>query len=116
MLFAFICLDKPDSASLRARLRPTHIEYMLSVVDRTVFGGPLQEDDGATSRGSIFAVEFPGRAEAEAFIRNVPYYRGGLFESVTIRRWKQMVPEPEKGFLLAELDRERRKQALRSDA
>ncbi len=116
MLFAFICLDKPNSAELRSRLRPTHIEYMMRILDQTAFGGPLQEDDGETSRGSIFAAEFASRAEAEAFIENEPYNRGGLFDSVTIRRWKQMVPEPEEGFLLAELARERRKQSRPAEA
>lgn len=116
MLFAFICLDKPDSQELRSRLRPTHIEYMMRILDRTAFGGPLQDDDGETSRGSIFAAEFASRADAEAFIANEPYNRGGLFESVTVRRWKQMVPEPEKGFLLAELERERRKQRPLAEA
>ena len=116
MLFAFICLDKPDSEGIRSRLRPTHIEYMLRILDRTAFGGPLQDNDGQTSRGSIFAAEFASRAEAEAFIANEPYNRGGLFESVSVRRWKQMAPEPKEGFLLAELERERRKQGLAAEA
>ena len=108
MLFAFICTDKPNAGALRAALRPAHIEYMLQAKDRTAFGGPLQHDDGATSRGSIFAIDFDSRADAEAFVANEPYNRGGLFESVIIHRWRQMVPEPYEGFLQEELERERR--------
>ena len=44
---------------------------------------------------------------AEVFIANEPYTKGCLFESVTIHRWRQMVPEPEEGFLLKELERQR---------
>lgn len=109
MLFAFVCIDKPNTRELRSRLRAPHIEYMLRVKDRTVFGGPIQEDDGETSCGSIFAIEFASRGHADAFIADEPYHRGGLFETVMIRRWRQMVPEIEEGFLLEELERERAK-------
>lgn len=107
MVFAFICIDKQDSEDLRSRLRAVHIEYMIRIKDKTVFGGPLQDDSGARSLGSIFAAEFPSRVDAEAFIANEPYHKGGLFESVSIHRWRQMVPEPEEGFLLKELERQR---------
>ena len=104
MLFAFILRDRPGSAELRDLLRAEHIEYMISIKDRTVFGGPLTSEDG-TSIGSVFAADFDDRAAAEAFIADEPYSRGGLFESVEVHGWRQMVPEPEEGFLLAELER-----------
>jgi len=107
MLFAFICIDKPCRAELRQRVRAEHIEYMIAVKDRTVFGGPLQSDDGATTFGSVFAIDFADREAAERFIAQEPYFRNGLFESVQIRRWGQMVPETEEGSLLGELRRQR---------
>jgi uncharacterized protein YciI len=107
MLFAFICTDKPYTSALRAKLRPAHIEYMMAVKDRTAFGGPLQQDNGAVALGSIFVIDFDTRADAEAFAANEPYNRGGLFESVVIHRWRQMVPEPHEGFLQEELERSR---------
>lgn len=108
MLFAFIVIDRPDSAELRDRLRADHIEYMLRVKDRTVFGGPLLDGDGKTL-GSILAADFKSRDAAEAFIAEEPYTKGGLFESVVIRRWKAMVPEPHEGFLQEELERQKAK-------
>jgi uncharacterized protein YciI len=107
MLFAFICIDKPDSADLRSRLRAEHIEYMIQIKDQTIFGGPLQDETGDRSLGSIFGADFPSRQDAEAFIADEPYTKGGLFESATIHRWRQMVPEPEEGYLLRELERQR---------
>ncbi len=107
MLFAFICVDKPDSSELRSKLRPPHLEYMIAVKDRTVFGGPLQDDAGEASQGSIFAIEFGSRAEAEAFLAEEPYNKGGLFQSTAIWRWRQMIPEVEEGQLLKLLERER---------
>ncbi len=109
MLFSFICIDKPGSAVLRSSLRAEHLSYMMGVKDRTIFGGPLQDDLGATSIGSIFVLDLGSRADAEAFIESEPYKRGGLFETVMIRRWRQMAPEPVEGFLQEELTRERAK-------
>ncbi len=110
MLFVFTCIDKPNSAELRLRLRVPHIEYMIRTLDRTAFGGPIKDEDGVSSLGSVFAIDFPDRAAAEAFLADEPYTKGGLFQSTEIRRWKQMVPEPEPGFLQKELERERAKQ------
>jgi len=107
MLFAFICVDKPNSTELRSRLRVPHLEYMIRIMDRTACGGPLKDDAGEASCGSLFAIEFESRADAEEFIAEEPYNKGGLFESVEIRRWAQMVPESEEGFLLKELARQR---------
>lgn len=73
MMFAFICFDNPGEADLRQRIRAEHIEYMIAVKDRTAFGGPLLAEDGETSIGSIFAIDFKNRAKAEAFIAEEPY-------------------------------------------
>ena len=107
MLFAFICFDQPGKAALRQEIRAEHIEYMIAVKDRTVFGGPLQDDSGDVTIGSIFAIDFPDRAAAEEFIASEPYTRSGVFEPPNIYPWKQMVPETEDGFLLKELERQR---------
>ncbi len=107
MLFAFICFDKPGMAELRQKVRAEHIEYMMLTKDRTVFGGPLQADDGETTIGSIFAIDFADRAAAEAFIAEEPYTKYGVFETPQIYPWKQMVPEVEEGFLERELARQR---------
>lgn len=107
MLFAFICFDKPGRADLRQRIRAEHIEYMIAALDRTAFGGPLQDDDGATTIGSIFAIDFADRAAAEAFIADEPYTKYGLFEPPQIYPWIQMAPEAEPGDLRRELERQR---------
>ncbi len=107
MLFAFICFDKPGKAELRQRIRAEHIEYMMAALDRTAFGGPLQDDDGETTIGSIFAIDFTDRAAAEAFIADEPYTKYGLFEPPQIYPWVQMAPELEPGSLQRELERQR---------
>ena len=106
MLFAFICFDRPGKADLRQRIRAEHIEYMIAVKERTVFGGPLQDESGEVTIGSIFAIDFEDRAAADAFIAAEPYTRDGLFEPPQIYPWKQMVPEIVEGNLQRELERQ----------
>lgn len=107
MLFAFICFDNPGMAELRQRIWAEHIEYMIAVKDRTVFGGPLKDDEGETTIGSIFAIDFEDRSAADKFIAGEPYTREGVFETPRIYRWGQMVPEVVEGALEQELERQR---------
>jgi len=81
---------------------------MLEVKDITVFGGPLLDDDGVTSVGSIFGISFDAREKAEDFIANEPYTREGLFASIEIFQWRQMVPEQSEGALLYELAQQKK--------
>jgi hypothetical protein len=47
------------------------------------------------------------RAEVAAFLTSEPYTLAGLFESVLVRSFRQMVPENRPGLLEEELRRER---------
>jgi uncharacterized protein len=108
MLFAFICFDQPGKADLRQRIRAEHIEYMMAVKDRTVFGGPLQDETGDITIGSVFAIDFVDRLAADAFIIDEPYTKNGVFSKPQIYPWKQMVPETEEGSLQRELERQQK--------
>ena len=107
MLFTFICFDQPGKALLRQEIRAEHIEYMIAVKNRTVFGGPLQDDSGEVTVGSIFAIDFADRAAADAFIAEEPYTKNGVFSPPQIYPWKQMVPELKEGSLQKELERQK---------
>lgn len=93
MLFAIYCVDRPASFSLRQATRPRHLEYLAGFRDRIVMAGPMLDDAGETSVGGLLIVDFPDRAEAEAFAQNDPYRKAGLFEAVIVRRWRQVIPE-----------------------
>jgi uncharacterized protein YciI len=107
MAFLVLCMDKPDGLALRKKTRSVHLEYMIRHKTRVVFGGPLTTDDGDRTVGSVMMLDFPDRPAVEVFLRDEPYTRAGLFESVIIRRWRQVVPEREPNFLENELARER---------
>ncbi|MGF1641788.1 MAG: YciI family protein [Rhodospirillales bacterium] len=92
MLFMFVCTDRPYHESLRAETRQAHLDYLGAFRSRVVMAGPTQTDDGAHMTGSLLIMDFDDRQAAEAFAAGDPYNKAGLFESVVIRRWKQVIP------------------------
>lgn len=93
MLFAIFCTDKPDSADIRAATRPAHLDYVGKVVDQVVLAGPTLSDDGEAMTGSLLLMDFADLAAARDFAANDPYNQAGLFESVIVRPWKQVLPK-----------------------
>lgn len=59
-------------------------------------GGPLENDEGGIV-GTILIVNVEDRAEAQAFTDNEPFHKAGVFETVMVRRWRQMQPEVSPG-------------------
>lgn len=93
MKFAIFCTDKPDGAETRAAARPAHLNYVRQVIDRVVMAGPTLSEDGQHMTGSLLIMEFDDLGEAQDFANNDPYFLAGLFESVIVRPWKQVLPE-----------------------
>ena len=90
MLYVFICEDKPDSEELRKSVRAQHLEYIQNYDVR--FAGPMLADDETTMIGSIIVIEAATRQAANAFAASDPYGEAGLFQQVTIRPFKQVIP------------------------
>lgn len=92
MLFALTCIDRSDAGSLRPDTRPAHVDYLKSNRNEIAFAGPLLADDGEKVIGSLVVVDAADKAAAEDFAANDPYAKAGLFESVTVHGWKQVIP------------------------
>lgn len=92
MLFIISCVDKPEPAHLRTENRSDHLSYLENLGDNLVAAGPTLTDDGEVATGSVLIVRFDNRAEAEVFAQGDPYNKAGLFESVSVKRWKQVFP------------------------
>ena len=93
MHIAIICLDKPDAALLRAEYRPAHLEYLQASADKLVLAGPLLSENAQNPVGSLIIMDLNDVAEARAFADGDPYKQAGVFESVTIRPWRQVFPK-----------------------
>lgn len=92
MLFAIFALDKPGAEQVRLDNRPAHVEYLKANGTAVVRAGPLQSNDGKAMIGSLLVVDMADRAAVEDFCANDPYAKADLFESVQIKRWKQVIP------------------------
>ena len=91
-MYAIICFDRPDSVPLRDRHRAAHVEFLNANKGRIVFGGPLKNTAEGPSSGALIVVDCATREEAAALIGADPFYRGGVYESVSIRAFKQVFP------------------------
>ncbi len=89
MAYAIITTDKADGAPLRAATRAEHLDYLKSKVHLLIAAGGLLQDDGSPGPGGILLVDTDDRAEAERFLAEDPFTRVGLFQSVTITRWRK---------------------------
>ena len=93
MQFMIYCQDKPGHSEVRAANRSAHLAYIEGFTKDIVIAGPLLTEDGATMIGSLLLMEFPSRAEAEAFSGGDPYRKAGLFQNVTITPWRKVLPK-----------------------
>ena len=89
--FAIHCIDKPDSAELRAATRAEHLAYIGKIVDSVLVAGPLLGLDGAPI-GSLLIIDFADRKAAIQFAADDPYALAGLFASVAVTAWKKVFP------------------------
>ena len=92
-MYAIVCFDRPDSASLRDAHRAAHQEFLKSNNGKIVFGGPLKNTAEGASTGAIIVVNCATREDAEAFIKGDPFLRNGVYESVAVRAFKQVFPQ-----------------------
>ena len=90
MFYALYCTDKEDHLDVRLDNRADHLEYIKALGDKLIMAGPTFEDDGETMNGGIIVVDMDSKSDVEAFAKDDPYNRHGLFESVIIRPWKKV--------------------------
>ena len=89
--FAIHCIDKPESAELRAHTRSAHLEHVNTHKDQVLVAGPLLRPDGR-AMGSLLIMDFEDRDAALAFSNADPYHLAGLFESRSITNWHKVLP------------------------
>jgi uncharacterized protein len=89
MPYVIQTLDKPNSAELRAATRAAHLEYLTARKGQLLAAGAVINDDGTGGHGGILIVDTDDRAAAERFINEDPFTKAGLFQSVTVVRWRK---------------------------
>lgn len=94
MKFVIMGRDGPDGHRKRPQLRPLHLKRLqeLDAAGRLILAGPFREQSG-TVAGSFVVIEAASLAEAEAFAREDPYTRQGVFQHVDVYPFDQVLPE-----------------------
>ena len=87
--YALICIDKPDHEALRAETRAAHLAYVAETGVVAQAGALTDEEDRML--GSLIILDVPDREAATRWGGSDPYFLAGLFQSVTLHRWKKVV-------------------------
>lgn len=91
MLYHILCKDKPGHLQTRLDNREAHLAVVNTLGDKLFAAGPLLNDRDEMV-GSVLIIEFDSDETAAAFCANDPYAQAGLFEDVTITRWRKTLP------------------------
>lgn len=99
LLYTIIGHDVPDSSTLRAELRPRHLEHLrvLQEEGRLIAAGPRPavdsvDPDAAGYAGSIVIATFDNIDDARAWADTDPYAIGGVFERVEVLPFVKVLP------------------------
>ena len=99
MLYAIIAEDTVNSLEQRLATRPAHLERLNTLLDqgRLILAGPHPAIDSpdpgeAGFTGSLVVAEFENLQEAEAWANDDPYKHAGVYQTVTVKPFKQVFP------------------------
>ncbi len=99
MLYAIIAQDIENSLEKRLAARPDHLSRLEQLRDegRLIIAGPHPaidaEDPGpAGFTGSLIIAEFDSLASARAWADDDPYIHAGVYEQVTIKPMRKVLP------------------------
>ncbi len=99
MLYAIVATDIPDSLERRLAVRPDHLARLSRLREggRLVLAGPLPAIDAADPgpagfTGSLVVAAFDSLPEAEAWAAADPYQAAGVYASVMVKPFRQVMP------------------------
>lgn len=99
MFYAIISQDAADSLSKRLATRPAHVERLEQLRDegRLILAGPHpaidSEDPGpAGFTGSLVVAEFDSLEDARQWADADPYLTAGVYERITVKPFKKVLP------------------------
>ncbi len=99
MLYAIIAEDKPNSLDKRLATRPEHVVRLekLKEQGQLILAGPHpaidNEDPGSAGfTGSLIIAEFNSFEDAQSWANADPYIKAGVYEHVTVKPFKKVLP------------------------
>ena len=99
MLYAIISQDVENSLEKRLSVRPAHIGRLEALKEqgRLIMAGPHPAIDNnepgpAGFSGSLVVAEFSSLEEAQAWADDDPYIKSGVYDTVTVKPFKKVLP------------------------
>ena len=99
MLYAIVGHDVPNSLAARLAARPAHVERLKALQEqgRMILAGPFPAIDSpdpgpAGFSGSLIVADFASLEAAQAWAAADPYVAAGVYESVSVKPFKQTMP------------------------
>lgn len=87
--FIIETFDKPEHQAVRKAARAAHLEFLDQNKKLLLACGAKLADDGTDLGGGLYVVALETREEAQRFIESDPFHAAGLFERVTLTRWRK---------------------------
>ena len=99
MLYAIIAEDIENSLEKRLSSRSAHVERLntLKSEGRLIIAGPhpaIDSEDPGTNgfTGSLIVAEFDSLESAQAWADKDPYIEAGVYDKVTVKPYKKVLP------------------------
>ncbi|ASP40405.1 hypothetical protein CHH28_17735 [Bacterioplanes sanyensis] len=99
MWYAIISEDVADSLNLRLDARPAHLQRLeqLKQQGRLLLAGPHPAIDShdpgdAGFSGSLVVAEFDSLSDAQQWADDDPYVAAGVYQQVTVKPFKKVLP------------------------
>jgi len=99
MLYAIIAEDKPNSLAARLAARPDHLARLNALKDNgsLILAGPypaIDSEDPAQAgfSGSLIVAEFDSLATAQQWAEQDPYVKANVYEKVSVKPFKKVLP------------------------
>ena len=99
MWYVIYSRDRENALEARLEARPAHLERAQKLVEegRILTAGPRPAIDSpdpgpAGFEGSLIIAEFDSLEEARAWADDDPYVKAGVYESVEVSPFKQVLP------------------------
>ncbi|MEW6746992.1 MAG: YciI family protein [Planctomycetota bacterium] len=94
-LFVIVGFDVKDSAAKRAANRSLHLAHWdaLDQAGKIRFGGPLRDEPGENSIGSVIVFEAASLEEARRIAHADPYVKAGVFADLRVHPTKPVYPK-----------------------
>ena len=87
--YIITCFDKKNSIKKRLANRELHLKYLKSFKNKIILAGPILNKTNK-SKGSVLILKFQNRFELNNFLKNDPYSKVGLFETINVEIFKRV--------------------------